>query len=339
MKFGILASAQYPFNEDLQTRLGELWDLTEHAADLDYDSVFMISHFMGNLQTPQTISTTAKLIEHSGNMTVGTGILLLPLFHPVHIAEEFATLDHLSKGRLVLGVGAGYRDNEYKAFGLDKSRRFGRMRESIELIRALWTGEEVDFHGKHFELEGEHIGIRPYQENGPQIWIGAGAEGSVKRAATIGDAWFAPGNSPKPNWNETAMRWHEEALADAGKPREGREYPIIVQLFCGDTTESAREMARPYVQDSYFAYSEYSQLSWQRTAFEYLWDNVFLIGSPDDLTLRIKELEAIGFNHIVFRPFWTGMPPEMAHRSLSLFAEEVMPRFRAATGGRAEKGR
>jgi alkanesulfonate monooxygenase SsuD/methylene tetrahydromethanopterin reductase-like flavin-dependent oxidoreductase (luciferase family) len=332
MRFGILASAQYPFHEDLQQRLGELWDLTELAADLRYDSVFMISHFMGNLQTPQAISTTAKLIQHSGDMTVGTGILLLPLFHPVHIAEEFATLDHLAKGRLVLGVGAGYRDNEYRAFGLDKSHRFGRLREGIELLRALWTGEQVDYRGKHFAVEGEHIGIRPYQPGGPPIWIGAGAEGSVKRAARLGDAWFAPGNSPKPNWLQRAMEWHDTALADAGKTREGREYPLIVQLYCGETFEGARAEVRPYVQDSYFAYSEYSQLSWQRSAFEYLWDNVFLIGDPDHLERRIKELRATGFNHIVFRPFWTGMPAEMAHRSLRLFAEQVVPRFRAEEG-------
>ena len=329
MKFGILASAQYPFNEDLQVRLGELWDLTEHAAELSYDSVFMISHFMGNLQTPQTISTVGKLLQHSGNMTVGTGILLLPLFHPVHIAEEFATLDQFAKGRLVLGVGAGYRDNEYDAFGLDKSRRFGRLIEGIELIRQLWTGEEVDFHGKHFRVSGEHIGIRPYQPGGPPVWIGAGAEGSVRRAASLGDAWFAPGNSPKPNWLETAMDWHDSELEQGGRSREGREYPIIVQLYCGETDEAARADVRQYVQDSYFAYSEYSQLSWQRTAFEYLWDNVFLIGGPEELEKKIRKLQEIGFNHIVFRPFWTGMPPEMAHRSLTLFAEQVVPRFRS----------
>jgi alkanesulfonate monooxygenase SsuD/methylene tetrahydromethanopterin reductase-like flavin-dependent oxidoreductase (luciferase family) len=328
MKFGILASAQYPFEEDLQQRLGELWDLTERAAALDYDSIFMISHFMGNLQTPQTISMVAKLIQHSGSMTVGTGILLLPLFHPVHIAEEFATLDHLAQGRLVLGVGAGYRDNEYRAFGLDKSRRMGRMTESIELIRQLWTGEEVDYHGKHFTLEGEHIGIRPYQPGGPPIWVGAGAEKSVQRAAAIGDAWFAPGNSPKPGWLQNAIGWHDEALASAGKSREGREYPVVLQLFCAETTEEAQRLVRPYVQDSYFAYSEYSQLSWQRTAFEYLWDNVFLIGSPDHITEKVRALEAMGFNHIVFRPFWTKMPAGLAHRSLDLLASEVLPRFR-----------
>jgi alkanesulfonate monooxygenase SsuD/methylene tetrahydromethanopterin reductase-like flavin-dependent oxidoreductase (luciferase family) len=333
MKFGILASAQYPFEEDLQTRLGELWELTEHAAELDYDSIFMISHFMGNLQTPQSISMVAKLIQHSGNMTVGTGVLLLPLFHPVHIAEEFATLDHLSRGRLVLGVGAGYRDNEYRAFGLDKKRRTSRLTESIELMRRLWTGEEVNFQGKHFQLEGEHIGIRPYQDGGPPIWIGAGAEKSVQRAARIGDAWFAPGNSPKPNWLQTAMGWHDAELAANGRSRDGREYPIVLQLYCAETTEEAREQVKEYVQDSYFAYSEYSQLSWQRTAFDYLWDNVFLIGDPDHIAAKVDALEAIGFNHIVFRPFWTKMPAEMAHRSLSLLAKEVLPRYRQGGTG------
>lgn len=328
MKFGILASAQYPFEEDLQVRLGELWDLTEHAADLGYDSIFMINHFMGNLQTPQTISMVAKLIQHAGTMTVGTGILLLPMFHPVHIAEEFATLDHLAKGRLVLGVGAGYRDNEFLAFGLEKKRRFSRLSESIEVIRALWSGEQVTYRGKHFTIENEHVGIRPYQAGGPPIWIGAGAEGSVRRAASIGDAWFAPGNSPKPNWLENAMEWHDSELASQGKKRDDREYPIILQVYCEETLGGARETIKPYVQRSYFGYSEYSQLSWQRDAFEYLWENRFLIGDPDHLTKRINDLRDIGFNHIVFRPFWSGLEPEMAHRSLSLFANEVIPRFR-----------
>lgn len=329
MKFGVLASAQYPFDEDLQQRLGELWDLTEQAADLGYDSVFMINHFMGNLQTPQTISMVSKLIQHAGEMTVGTGILLLPLFHPIHIAEEFATLDHLAKGRLVLGVGAGYRDNEFRAFGLEKARRGGRMTEAIDLIRQLWAGDEVNFHGKHFTLEKEHIGIRPYQPGGPPIWVGAGAEKSVQRAARIGDGWFAPGNSPKPGWLERAMEWHDAELVSVGKQRSGREYPIVVQLYCAESTEEARATVRPYVQDSYFAYSEYSQLSWQRDAFEYLWDNVFLIGGPEYLVERLRSLEKIGFNHIVFRPFWTKMPPELAHRSLKLLAEEVIPKMKS----------
>ncbi len=99
-------------------------------------------------------------------------------------------------------------------------------------MRQLWTGEEVNFQGKHFQLEGEHIGIRPYQDGGPPIWIGAGAEKSVQRAARIGDAWFAPGNSPKPNWLQTAMGLaRHRSSPRTARSRDSREYPIVLQAL------------------------------------------------------------------------------------------------------------
>jgi alkanesulfonate monooxygenase SsuD/methylene tetrahydromethanopterin reductase-like flavin-dependent oxidoreductase (luciferase family) len=328
MKFGILASHQYPADEDLRGRLDELWAVVELAAGVGYDSVFSINHFLGNLRTPQVVSMTAKLLQHSGDMQVGTGILLLPFFHPVHIAEEFATLDQLSGGRIILGVGAGYRDNEFRAFGIDKSERAGRLQESIELIKALWSGEEVSFRGRYFHLEGERIGIPPLQTGGPPIWVGAGGPKAIARAARIGDAWFAPGNSPDPSWLPRAVALHDEALAGAGDDGSRRERPIIVELFCGPTTQQARELCRPYIQREYFTYSAYPQLAWQKSKFDLLWEEVFLIGSPDDLEKRIRELEDIGMNHVIFRPHWTGMPAQMSQASVRLFAEEVIPRFR-----------
>ena len=327
MKFGILASHQYPRHEDLTQRLGELFDLVSFAAESGYDSVFTINHFLANLQTPQALSMTARLIECSGDMRLGTGILLLPFYHPVHIAEEVATLDQLSGGRIVLGVGAGYRDNEFRAMGVDKRERIARMREGIDLLRALWTGEEVEHHGRFFEVVGERIGIDPVQEGGPPIWIGGGVERAVQRAARIGDAWFAPGNSPDPRWLDKATVWHDRALEEAGRADEPRERPIIVELFCGATTEQAREACRPYIRDEYFAYSDYGQLSWQQSMFETLWEKVFIIGSPDDVTAGVQRLADLGFDHVIFRPFWTGMPAEVSRESVRLVATEVMPRF------------
>lgn len=328
MKFGILASHQYPPDEDLGERLAELFGLVEFAAESGYDSVFSINHFLGNLNTPQVLSTTAKLLEHSGSMQVGTGILLLPFFHPIQIAEEFATLDQLSGGRMILGVGAGYRDNEFKAFGVDKKTRMGRMREGIELIRALWSNDEVDYHGKYFTLEGERIGVPPVQSGGPPVWVGGGTQPSIERAARIADAWFAPGNAPDPSWLQTATGWYDEALEAEGRTEAITDRPIIVELFCGESTQQARDACHPYVKDEYFTYSDYPQLRWQKTKFDTLWDEIFLIGSPDDVASGIARLEELGFNHVIFRPFWTRMPIELARRSVQLVAEEVMPRFK-----------
>lgn len=331
MKFGILASHQYPRDEGLQERLGELFDLIEYASEAGYDSVFAINHFLANLATPQVISMTAKLVEISGDMRVGTGILLLPFFNPIHVAEEFATLDQLSGGRMILGVGAGYRDDEFNAFHVDKRTRGGQLADAVDLIRALWSDEVVQHDGPYHQLHGQRIGVPPVQPGGPPIWIGAGAEAAVRRAARKGDAWLTPGNSPDPDWSTKALRWHDEALVQTGRSSDGREYPIVMEMYCAETTDKARAECLPYIRDEYFTYSNYRQLAWQKTMFNTLWEEVFIIGSPDDLVARIQGLADQGFTQVIFRPFWTGMPAALSNESVRLIAEEVIPRFRVAS--------
>lgn len=327
MRFGILASHQYPFEDDLQQRLKELYGLAELAAELGYSSLHTINHFTSNLATPQPISMTAKLLEHTGSMTIRTGILLLPMFHPVHVAEEFATLDQISAGRVALGVGAGYRDHEFAAFRINKNDRFRMMDESIRLIRALWTGEPVNFQGEFYSLQDQAIGVRPYTPGGPPICIGAGGRRAIKRAARLGDAWLAPGNSPKADYLEKSIAIHDEALAAAGKSREGRQYPVGSEMFCAGSRQEAIDLALDHIRREYSTYAEYPALRWQRDRFDELVLNTLILGSPDDLIERIRRYEALGFDEIVFRPFWLGMPIERARRSIEMIAREVMPAF------------
>lgn len=327
MKFGILADHQYKQEDDVRQRMSELWDLTATAAELGWDSIHAINHFVGNLQTPQTITVLANLVRESGDMTVGTSLLILPPFHPVHIAEEFATLDQLSGGRLVLGVGAGYRNPEFHALGVDKTSRFRKMRESIQVIRALWAGGPVHHEGEFYNLDGHVIGIRPYQDGGPPIWIGAGGMKAIQQAAVHGDAWIMPGNAPTEGWFEKATQVYREALVEAGKPLEPREYPMTINLFVGETTEQARELVYPYLRDEYLAYAEYPQLAFQRERFDFMWENRFVIGSPDDVTAKLEEYAALGVNHFIARCSWIGFDHQHTLDSMRLFSKEVMPRF------------
>ncbi|MFS3126776.1 LLM class flavin-dependent oxidoreductase [Nocardioides sp. Bht2] len=327
MKFGIMASHQYPHDEPLGPHLDALFGTVETAAELNYDSVWTINHFQSNLATPQPISMLGALIPRTGSMTIGTGILLLPMFHPAHIAEEFATLDHLSGGRVVLGVGAGYRENELAAFEIDPESRFRRMNESLQVIRALWSGEQVDLDGEFYPLHGARCGIAPLTPGGPPIWVGAGGKQSIRRAARLGDAWYAPGNSPNPTFLSKHRAIYDEARIAAGLPVDGIERPVGVELFCAPTTEQALEMAMPYARAEYSTYAEYPALRWQRERFDELVANTLLLGSPEDLIARISELRDQGFNHVIFRPGWLGMPPEMVRESLRLFATEVFPAF------------
>jgi len=325
MKFGILASHQYPQSENLRESLKDLFSLVEYAAELQYDSVYAIHHYVANLQTPQVISMTGALLRYSGDMNVGTAILLLPFIHPVHVAEEYATLDHLADGKLILGVGAGYRDAEFDAFSLNKRERGSRLSESIDVIRKLWTGEPVYHQGKYFSLDGQKISVKPLQKNGPPIWVGAGAFPAIERAARIGDAWLAPGNPPTEGWFDEAISRYNSALSEAGRTAQVTERPVIVELYCAATDELAREQSLPYVKDEYFTYSDYKQLSWQKSRFDYLWEKVFLVGSPETIARKVNDLSKLGFNQVIFRPFWIGMPMNLSRESIRLVASEVRP--------------
>ena len=140
MKFGILLSNQYPRTDSLATRLQETVEFVTAAAELGFDSVFGVHHYLGRLQIPQPLTLLARLIPASGDMKLGTGIFISTLAHPVHIAEEVATLDQLSGGRVILGVGAGYRNHEFQSFGVDSKTVGRRFVESLEVLRALWSG-------------------------------------------------------------------------------------------------------------------------------------------------------------------------------------------------------
>jgi alkanesulfonate monooxygenase SsuD/methylene tetrahydromethanopterin reductase-like flavin-dependent oxidoreductase (luciferase family) len=329
MKFGILASHQFFPGADLPRSIGEVIEIVQLARELGYDSVFTINHFLGNLHTPQTISMTARLIDHSGTMQLGTGILVLPLFHPVHVAEEFATLDQLSGGRVILGVGAGYRKEEFNSFGIDIEHRGGRLSESIQLIRALWTDERVTYTGKHFTVQNQRIGIPPLQKGGPKIWVGAAARLPVQRAAAIGDSWFIPGSSPGQGYLPKHIAIYDEALARNGKPVEGIERPILKEMFVDEDGERARRVAVEHMKREYAAYGEYEALQWFNSRWQELVENALLVGTPAEVIAKIEGLAKHRINHVVMRTSWAGMDVQEAERNLKLFAEKVAPRFKA----------
>ena len=106
-------------------------------------------------------------------LKVGTSIILLPLHNPAHLAEDVITLDLVSKGRIILGVGLGYQEADFRAFEVPVRQRVGRFEEGVEIIRHCWSGEPFSFHGEHHQLENLHIGPSPFQQPASPLWIGA----------------------------------------------------------------------------------------------------------------------------------------------------------------------
>src|SRR5437762_5570625 len=189
MRFGLYSSiANPPRGEHLDRAIDEVIAEAQLAESCGFDSCFFGEHHQdkdGFLPSPLIVATAVA--ARTRTLRVGTSVILLPLHHPVHLAEDVITLDLVSKGRLVLGVGIGYQAADFRAFAVPMDDRLARFEESVEILRLCWAGETFSFRGKHYELDDVRIMPRPYQKSGPPLWIGASVAAAGRRAGRIAD--------------------------------------------------------------------------------------------------------------------------------------------------------
>lgn len=161
---------------------------------------------------------------HAQGMTIGPNILILPPLNPMHVAEEAATLDVLTGGNYILGIGLGYRQPEFDAFGISLKERAPRFNESIALMRRLWTEDRVSHKGRFYTVNDAGIGVKPVRPGGPPLYIAGQAEVSVRRAARIGDAWLIV-NSGGLGTVAPLMQIYRAALKEYGRTRSNTRSP------------------------------------------------------------------------------------------------------------------
>jgi probable F420-dependent oxidoreductase len=217
---------------------------------------------------------------------VGVSVLVLPTYHPVHVAHVVATVDHLSGGRATLGVGLG-RVEEYELFQVQAARRVRRFTESIELIRALWAGDHVTFDGELYEARRANLGTRPVQQPGPPIWLGSHHPDALRRAARLGDGWMAAGGAGGASFAAAVPRLRDE-LEAAG--RDPASFPISKRVFLSvhDRPDAARaELER------WFA------VAYRNPA---LVDEAGVHGTPDEVGEQLATLVDAGATHLLLNP-------------------------------------
>ena len=333
IKFGIMVMPQHPRTDSPIKRFRETVELTRLARDAGFHSIACGHHFLSPpYQNLQSIPLMARLAADSGSMDLILSILLLPLYSPVQVAEDVASLDVMSEGRVVFGVGLGYRDVEYEAFNTTRRERTGRFMESLELIRRLWTEEEVTFAGKHFHLTKATCTIRPVQKPYPRIWIAANNDSAIVRAGRLGCAWLLNPHATLATL-ERQMQVYRDALAATGQSSPA-DMPIIKEMHVAKTREEAISISQPYLEPKYRAYADWGQdkaLPGQesfRVPFEDLAKDRFILGSVEDVIQQIKEHQRrLGVNHFVFRIWWPGMEAYHAYRVIELMGTQVIPHF------------
>jgi alkanesulfonate monooxygenase SsuD/methylene tetrahydromethanopterin reductase-like flavin-dependent oxidoreductase (luciferase family) len=259
----------------------------------------------------------AYLAQHAEGMQIGPNILILPLLNPVHVAEESATLDVLTGGNYVLGVGLGYREGEFTAFNMSLRERAPRLEESVTLMRRLWTGEKVTHKGRFYEVNDHAIGLKPLSDGGPPIWFAGTADAAIRRAARMGDAWMiVPSTTLSELTNQ--MRVYRAAL-------DGRVpdcFPMVRECYVGANHKTAIDECRAALQYKYDAYASWGLSGRQSPAFEELARDRFIIGDAVFVKEEIARYrEALGVDHFMMRCHWPGLEFDKALASIRRLGE------------------
>src|SRR5262245_22619726 len=170
MKLTLFVNPEHSPGDPLARRLAEHAEQVRVARQAGFDGVVIGHHCShGSAVWFPPLPTLMRLAAEAEGMAIGTCMLVLPLFNPVHVAEAAALLDVVSGGRLVLGVAPGWQEAEYRAAGINFGRRFGRFVEAVHLVDRLWTQDRVDFHGEHFEVAGLSLTLRPTRRPRPPL--------------------------------------------------------------------------------------------------------------------------------------------------------------------------
>jgi alkanesulfonate monooxygenase SsuD/methylene tetrahydromethanopterin reductase-like flavin-dependent oxidoreductase (luciferase family) len=330
VKVGLFLSAQHVPDADPRRALEEHVEQVRLARDHGFAAVFCGQHFLSEpFQMFQPVPLLARLAAEAGEMRVGAGILLAALLNPVEVAENVATLDAITDGRFVLGVGLGYRTEENEAFALAE-RRGDVYAAKLEVIRRLLEGETVTAAGLGYRLDGARLTLRPVQRPRPPIWMAANGDAGVRRAARFADSWLIGPHST------LAELERQVGLFRAERGSPPAELPAIREALLAPTDEEAIAAARPFLDRKYKAYVRWGQSDVlpEGDTLRHEWDELrrdrFLIGSPETAAAQLAEhRDRLGLTLLIVRVQWPGLPHAAAMRTLELLAREALP---AATG-------
>jgi alkanesulfonate monooxygenase SsuD/methylene tetrahydromethanopterin reductase-like flavin-dependent oxidoreductase (luciferase family) len=271
----------------------------------------------------------ARLAPETGDMRLMTGIVLLPLHNPLQVAEDVATLDQISKGRFTLGVGIGYRETELEAVGATRKDRVPRLTESIELMKKLWTGEEISFEGKYWTVHEAQMGFTPIQSPHPPIWIACQSDGAVRRSARIADACYL---APQVGFEDVATLIGAYRDERSSHGLDGGKVTISRGVAFGTDKETAMREAEEAARSSYKMYATWNMQEDTMVKIniesESKVDDWAVAGNPDDCIEGFSKLAEQGVE-FVGATFYN-LPKTLEGRKeyLQNFAENVIQRMK-----------
>jgi probable F420-dependent oxidoreductase len=277
---------------------------------LPIDSLWVGGHVASPNPSPEAMLALARLSALTERVTVGTSILLLPLYSPAIIAKQVADLDRASGGRINLGVGIGGEyPAEFRAVQVPVTERGQRTDEAIEVLRQLWTGEAVNHQGRFYPMEDVRIHPAPEQNGGPPIIVAGRKEPAMRRAARLGDGWMP--------YLYSASRYAAsvatigKAAADAGRDLSSFEWFAYLFVAVDTDGDRARQEAAGFLGGTY------------RQDFAAMVSRVAVAGTPAEVTFQLSAFVAAGARHLIIAPATRQRWWPMVHRLVDDILPEV----------------
>ena len=345
MDFALFSHIPWP--EELTPR-GLYSDLSEQAQvgeALGFKAIWLAEHHFTRYGLgASSLIIASNIAARTQRIRLGTAVLIPPLHHPVRLAEDTATLDVLSDGRLDVGFGRGAASSEYANFGIDHGESQARYRETIEMVEALWTSRDYSFEGQYHTAKHVNLVPTPLQQPHPPVYVAAtrSAE-SLDFVASTGRRLIVGVVLDTPDAVALLQRFLQLS-ADAGHRVGAADVPFFRYFYVAETEEQAHREAREALNwtldlntwrreyavgsEVYDRMADYLE---RRTVFpptyEYLAENRAFIGSPDQCAAKIQELHDAGVRYFGCNFAFGGLDQKQQLKSMELFAREVMPRF------------
>ena len=336
MQFGLLYDFRNPppWAVPAPRLYAETLEQIQAAEQLGFDSVWVTEHhFTDDGYLPSVDVAAGAIAAVTERVTIGHSVLLLPLHHPIEVAESGAMVDILSDGRFIFGPGLGYKVDEFETFGINRRHRPSIMDESMEIITRAWADGSFSFEGRHFTVSNIDVTPKPVQRPRPPIWMAARADAPLRRAAKYADGVIAVGS-------RDLIGRYRQFVAEAGKDPDEATVAVLRSTIISDDPGRTWERVEPFVRWRAERYGEWygeaADLPEDVTRLEQLRSGETAPGGGAGALIRTVEQEAAalarlresGVDCVIYFATFPGMPPLEMLPTLEAMSRDIFPALR-----------
>ena len=337
MEFGIFYQLPCAEDQSPAARYADTISQAQLADDLGFDTVWLAEvHFNPRFSVlPAPLLLGSAIAQTTKKLKIATAVNLMPLHHPVRLAEEFATLDVISQGRAILGTGRGAMLQQYAGYGVEVGEGRERFLEGLDLVVKAWTSEELNYEGKYYQVSGIRVVPKPYQKPHPPVYIASNSVDTFPMVGELGQNILVAPIVVTLDGAKSGLKEYRKNLVEHGHDPGTRKVNVNVLVHVtkdegGSSTQGYETSLRNYLSILQGNRSRVISGRTRDLSYEHVSTELSAIGSPERVIDKLESIiELLGADEIMCW-FAVGglLPNEDVHASMRLFAEEVIPHFK-----------